>query len=149
MPSPAYHHQFRVALPDTDVAGVLFFAHLFRHAHDAYEAWMSSLGFPLHEMIRTGAMALPLVHAEADYRRPLKHGELVTVELFLADLQPARFTIDYRFLTDRRMAALARTIHVCIDPSMPAGPDQGRCAVRLPESFSDTLRANLATPTTT
>ncbi|MFP4063447.1 MAG: acyl-CoA thioesterase, partial [Halochromatium sp.] len=74
-------HRFRVALHDTDAAGVLFFAHLFRHAHDAYEAMMARIGWPLDGLIRERQLGLPLVHAEADYRRPMRHGDQVAVRV--------------------------------------------------------------------
>jgi 1,4-dihydroxy-2-naphthoyl-CoA hydrolase len=94
--APAFEHRFRVALHDTDAAGVLFFAHLFRHAHDAYEAWMATLGFPLDAIVRDGELRLPLVHAEADYRRPLRHGEAVTVQLAVGEVRERSFVIDYK-----------------------------------------------------
>ena len=40
-----YNYHFTTSLHDIDAAGVLFFAHLYRHAHDAYEAFMSDIGF--------------------------------------------------------------------------------------------------------
>lgn len=116
MSEAAFEHRFRVALHDTDAAGVLFFAHLFRHAHDAYEAWMARLGFPLDAMLRDGELRLPLVHAEADYRRPLHHGAAVTVQLIPAAVGERSFTLDYRFQTaDGALAATARTVHAAID----------------------------------
>ena len=133
MNTEAFQHCFRVALHDTDAAGVLFFAHLFRHAHDAYEAWMAQLGFPLDAMIRGGDLGLPLVHAEADYRRPMRHGDQVSVTLGVAELGEGSFTIDYRFHLDGgKLAATARTVHVCIQPG-EAGPRL------LPESLSVAL----------
>ncbi len=116
MPTGPFTHYFRVALHDTDAAGVLFFAHLFRHAHDAYEAWMTQLGFPLDAMLRDGTLRLPLVHAEADYRQPLRHGIAVTVELEPAAVGTASFTVDYRFRTSGAgLAATARTVHAAMD----------------------------------
>jgi 1,4-dihydroxy-2-naphthoyl-CoA hydrolase len=115
MPPPPFEHRFRVALHDTDAAGVLFFAHLFRHAHDAYEAWMAHLGWPLDAMLRDGALRLPLVHAAADYRRPLRHGDAVTVQVAVADLGERAFTVEYRFDTADGTAATARTVHVGLD----------------------------------
>ncbi|MBK1631923.1 hypothetical protein CKO31_14500 [Thiohalocapsa halophila] len=116
MSEAAFEHRFRVALHDADAAGVLFFAHLFRHAHDAYEAWMAWLGFPLDTMLRHGELRLPLVHAEADYRRPLHHGAAVIVELTPAAVGERSFTLDYRFQTaDGGLAATARTVHAAID----------------------------------
>jgi 1,4-dihydroxy-2-naphthoyl-CoA hydrolase len=118
MSAPASEHRFRVALHDTDAAGVLFFAHLFRHAHDAYEAWMADIGFPLDSMIRDGELKLPLVHAEADYRRPLRHGDEVRVQLSVGDVGEGSFSLNYRFLTaDGQSAAHAETVHASIDGS--------------------------------
>jgi len=105
-------HRFQVRLHDIDAAGVLFYGHLFRHAHDAYEGFMSRLGFPLAGLIRAGCR-LPLVHAEADYLVPMCHGEEISVEVSLTALGRARFHLDYRFLDAAgRLAARARTVHV-------------------------------------
>lgn len=109
-------HHFRVALHDTDAAGVLFFAHLFRHAHDAYEAMMARLGWPIDALIRNRQLALPLVHAEADYRRPMRHGDKINVELQLKQITERRFSLDYRFLEGGHEVAKALSVHVAIDP---------------------------------
>ena len=137
MADQAYAYQFRVSLHDTDAAGVLFFAHLFRHAHDAYEAWMGELGFALDEMIRDGGLALPLVHAEADFKRPLRHGDLIRVEVRVDELRASSFGVGYRFLTDDGiLAAIARTVHVAIRP----GDSASRV---LPDDLAATLRSRL------
>jgi 1,4-dihydroxy-2-naphthoyl-CoA hydrolase len=110
-------HAFRVALHDTDAAGVLFFAHLFRHAHDAYEGFMTAIGWPLDAMIRDRELALPLVHAKADYRRPISHGQQVQIAVTVADIADGRFSIDYRFTdTSGAVLASARTVHAAVDP---------------------------------
>ena len=75
-----HSYAFDVRLHDVDHAGVMFFARLFVHAHDAYEAFMAHLGLDLCAMIRTGER-LPIVHASADYFQPLRHGEQITVTL--------------------------------------------------------------------
>jgi 1,4-dihydroxy-2-naphthoyl-CoA hydrolase len=130
MATPIFEHQFRVALHDTDAAGVLFFGHLFRHAHDAYEAWMAQVGLPLDAMLREGSVRLPLVHAEADYRRPLRHGAAVTIRLGVATVGDSAFTLEYAFLdADGQLAAEARTVHVGVD-----GDDR-----RLPQKLRQAL----------
>jgi 1,4-dihydroxy-2-naphthoyl-CoA hydrolase len=116
MSTPAFEHRFRVALHDTDAAGVLFFARLFRHAHDAYEAWMAQLGFPLDALLRDGGLRLPIVHAEADYRRPMHHGDRVLARLTVGAVGDASYSIDYSFIrADGTVAATARTVHVGLD----------------------------------
>ncbi|MDM7914542.1 MAG: hypothetical protein QUU85_04650 [Candidatus Eisenbacteria bacterium] len=37
----------RVRFHEADPAGIVFFARVFRYAHDAYEAWLRSIGLPL------------------------------------------------------------------------------------------------------
>ena len=110
-------HRFRVALHDTDAAGVLFFAHLFRHAHDAYEGLLEAAGWPLAGIVRERRLALPIVHAEADYRHPLRLGDAVGIRARAGEIGARRFAVDYRFARDDgRCAARARTVHVAVDP---------------------------------
>lgn len=113
---PSHTHQFRIALHDTDAAGVLFYAHLFRHAHDAYEGLMTALGWPLPALVSGGTLALPLVHAEADYRHPLRHGDPVICEVSVAGVGQGSFSLDYAFLSPTgALAATARTVHAALD----------------------------------
>jgi 1,4-dihydroxy-2-naphthoyl-CoA hydrolase len=130
---PAHpRYRFRVSLHDTDAAGVLFFGHLFRHLHDAYERLMQSIDFPVEEVIREGVLGLPVIHAEADFRRPLRHGDEVAVQMSVTELEAKQFTISYRIWHGDQVAATALTVHAVIDAV-------ARRRVPLP----DTLRAAL------
>lgn len=133
-PSRELHH-FRVRLHDTDAAGRLFFAHLLRHAHDAYESFMERRGFPLDRLIREGEVLLPLVHAEAHFHRPLSHGDRVRVSLGIQEIRTRSFAILYRFETeDGELAATARTVHVRVrrDGSPGSGLPEALRAALLP-----------------
>lgn len=110
-----FEYRFRVRLHDTDAAGVLFFGHLFRHTHDAYEAFMESIGHPIPEIIAGGDAPLPVTHAEADYLRPLRHGDAVEVAVSVLGIRRRSFEIGYSFRNIAgRQCAVARTIHVQI-----------------------------------
>ena len=123
MTPPAFTHIFPVRLHDIDAAGILFYGHLFRHAHDAYEAFMATIGFPLHRLIQDGDCLLPLVHAEADYRHPLRHGEVIQVELSVREIGGSAFTLDYRFADETgREKARASTVHVHLGPAGASAP---------------------------
>jgi 1,4-dihydroxy-2-naphthoyl-CoA hydrolase len=115
MDSPRFAYAFSVRLHDTDAAGRLFFGHLFRHAHDAYEAFMAQVGLPLERLIREGEILLPLVHAEADYQRPLRQGDRVRITLAIDEIRTRSFAVGYRFETqDGTLAATAKTVHLQI-----------------------------------
>jgi 1,4-dihydroxy-2-naphthoyl-CoA hydrolase len=118
-------HRFEVRLHDTDAAGVLFFGHLFRHAHDAYESLLAAIGLPLHALI-AGApdrppLALPVIRAEADYRLPMGLGERVMVRVEVLELRRRSFALGYRFEDAQgRTLATARTVHCChSDQALP------------------------------
>ena len=132
MPSnPKY--KFKVPLQEADHAGVMFFGHLFSHAHDAYAWLMESLGFPLHKIIEAGEYHIPLTHAEADYLAPMRHGQLVQVTIDIERLGNSSFTLKYEFRSDDGLCARASTRHVVIDPGTGN-----------PVTIPDSLRPKLA-----
>jgi len=110
-----HSYTFEVRLHDVDHAVVMFFARLFIHAHDAYEAFMGQLGLDLCAMIHSGER-LPIVHASADYFQPLRHGEQITVNLEIEALGESSFTVAYAFFAATGLLAKVRTVHVYLDP---------------------------------
>ncbi|PWB55872.1 MAG: acyl-CoA thioesterase [Nitrosomonadales bacterium] len=136
--NPSY--AFEVRLHDVDHAGVMFFARLFVHAHDAYEAFMARQGMDLCAMIRAGER-LPVVHASADYFQPLRHGEEITVDLEVETLGESSFTLAYSFYANAGLLAKAHTVHVYLDPHVNA-------AAPLPPSLRQLLQPHCKTLTT-
>jgi len=130
----AFEYVFYLGMSSVDAAGVLFYPELFRHAHDAYEAFMAECGADLAGLLREGRIGLPIAHAEADYLRPLHHGERVRVQVEMSRIGERSFTVSYT-LGDSRGTLCARveSVHVCVDRQT------GR-ACALPEG----LRAGLA-----
>jgi len=107
-----YRHPLRVPFQDIDAAGVVFFAHLFRYAHESYEAFMREIDQPLERLLDEAAILLPLVHAEADYHRPLHHAQAITLELVVESIGESSFCLLTRCLTSEgRCAATIKTVH--------------------------------------
>lgn len=109
-----YRHETRIHLADTDAAGVLYFASLLRIAHEAYEAWFQDAGLPIATVIRDRSYALPIVHADADFKLPLVLGDRVVVTL-TSELGERSYTIRYELEGPHGLAGSARTVHVAID----------------------------------
>ena len=111
-----YRHQITIPFQDIDAAGIVFFAHLFRYAHEAYERFMAHIGHSLVDVLEQGDYLLPLVHAEADYKAPLRLGQSITIELKVKSLGAGAFTLYFRFLSnDDQVLATAETGHVVVD----------------------------------
>ena len=66
---------------DVDAAGVLFFGRIFDYVHMAYEELVASSGFDRVAYFSKGDFLVPIAHAEADYRKPILHGERVTITI--------------------------------------------------------------------
>jgi len=129
-----YLHRITIPFQDIDAAGIVFFAHLFRYAHEAYEQFMSEGDHSLASILKTGEYLLPLVHAEADYKQPLHHNEVITVELSVKKLGETSFTLQYHYLdSNGGLRAVAETVHVTLD-----------AAQQKPMQIPDSLRTVLA-----
>jgi 1,4-dihydroxy-2-naphthoyl-CoA hydrolase len=112
-----FSYTLPVRFHDVDSAGIVFFARIFQYAHDAYEAWLRSVGFPLDRPIHERDYGLPLVHAEADFQSPIHTGDEVRIELALTSIGTTSFKVSARLTgVDGVDFATVRTVHVCVDP---------------------------------
>ena len=111
-----YTYQTKIKLHDTDAAGLLFFSHQFEMVHDAYESLLERIGFGFAELIRHRDFFLPIVHAEADYKKPLFVGDVVTIQVFVESVGTTSFIFAYKLWdVKKRLVGIARTVHVTID----------------------------------
>lgn len=79
--APIFYHPYRVLFQDIDAAGIVFFARFFEIFHDAYVEALRAGGCDLVTVLKEKQWAAPLVSAHADYRRPLRFGDEVVVEV--------------------------------------------------------------------
>ena len=110
-----YTYETRIKLHDTDAAGVLFFANYFRLTHEAYETFMASVGFPFAHLIHEADYLVLIVHADCDFKRPLRVGDGGTVEITAGKIGRTSFALDYRVLNGSgEPVATGNTAHVCV-----------------------------------
>jgi 1,4-dihydroxy-2-naphthoyl-CoA hydrolase len=105
-----------VKLHDTDAAGLLFYGHQFKIAHDCYEALLESIGFPMSWVIRDADFLLPIVHAEADYKQSLYVGDPLEIHLTLEQANTSSYILvhDIRGADDLTVGTV-KTVHVVVD----------------------------------
>jgi YbgC/YbaW family acyl-CoA thioester hydrolase len=101
-----------VRIHHTDAAGILFFANLFVIAHECYESYLDP-EVTFHMMFNELNLMLPIVHAEADYHKPLQVSDRITVELRLGTMRESSYSLEYDILTEEgERAATVKTSHV-------------------------------------
>lgn len=111
-----YQSYQRVKIHDADAAGILFFAHYIKIAHDVYEEFMAEIENSLSYIINESPYLLLIVHSEADYKKSLKYGEEFMVELTANKLGKTSFELNYRFInSSEELAAEVKTTHVSVD----------------------------------
>lgn len=111
----------RIYLNDTDAAGVVYFAKGLEICHQAYEESLAEQGISLKQMIQEGKTALPIVHAEIDFLRPLVCGDQIQISLVASLINQSEFAISYQIsLIDylEQILVKAQTRHVCINPQV-------------------------------
>lgn len=134
-----FEYSFQVPFHQVDHAGIMFFAHLFTHAHDAYAALMENCSSSLQQIIEQGVYAIPLVHTEANYHAPMRHGDRISVNLGVERLGNSSFRLAYRFHCHDMLCADAGTDHVFITV------ENGKPAA-IPAALRDSLSRYLEIP---
>lgn len=113
----AFTYPRTIHFPDTDAAGVVFFARYLSIAHEAYEEALGSIDLPLNQFFADHGVIVPITKSEASYLRSLSCGEKIRVNLAPTRLSEDSFAIDYQIFKlgpPEKRAAVIRTEHTCI-----------------------------------
>ena len=113
----AFSYARTIHFPDTDAAGVVFFANYLAICHEAYEEALAAAGIPLGTFFADNGVVIPVAKSEASYLRPLACGDKVRVEVIPRALSETSYAIDYVIWKQgaaEKRAAVVRTEHVCI-----------------------------------
>jgi len=110
-----YTRTFPILIHQVDAAGIVFFANYFVLFHDVYEAFLTDIGHAISKAIDEREYIIPIAHCEGDYRRPMRHGEIITAQLHLTELRSASFSVETQLTgPDGILRAIIKTRHVCV-----------------------------------
>lgn len=130
---PFFEHPLTIRFQDIDAAGILFFARVFDLFNDTQMACVEALGLSVPQALRDGTWGFPLVHAEADYRAPMRFGDRVIVTVESVTLGTTSMTWCYRVRDGERTLATGKTVHAFVDMKAfvsIAVPDDIRMALK-------------------
>ena len=120
-----------IRMHHTDSAGVIFYANLFLLAHDCFEHRLAR-HIALSGLIDRG-IHIPVVHAEADYQKPMRLSEEISIAISVAKKSKRSFTLEYIFKNaNGDQTARAQTVHAVID-------SQAHKPVEIPPFLQDAL----------
>ena len=105
----------RINFYDCDPAGIFFFARVYELCHSAYEEMIQS--FNLKEEYWTNDnFIVPILKSEASYHKPIKYGEIITVEINVNNLRNFSFELNYEIRNDKNeVCTKVKTVHIFVD----------------------------------
>lgn len=95
MSDAAFERTITVRFHEVDRAGIVYFARVFEYCHAVYEELLTDVVGDLERLFATGRWTMPLVHAEADYRSPMRLGDRVRVRVRIERLGGRSVTYAY------------------------------------------------------
>ena len=129
----------RVEFSDTDMAGIVHYANFFRFMETAEHGFYRSLGFSVVMLENEPRLGWPRVHAECDYRKPLRFDDLVEIHLLVSAKKSKSLSYLFRFSKlgekPEPVAVGALTI-VCV----VHGSDGTMSATPIPAAIADKIQ---------
>jgi acyl-CoA thioester hydrolase len=106
-------HEIRVIFGDTDQMGVVYYANYLRFFESARAAYWRDLGKSYRDLEAWG-VALPVIEAHCNYRRPALYEDLLVVDVGVSELRGASLRFAYRVLRGTELLADGYTRHAVI-----------------------------------
>lgn len=116
----------RVYYEDTDLAGIVYYANYLRFIERARTEWVRALGVDQGALKREEGIVFAVRRVEADYLKPARFDDVLTVTTRLLELGGARIELEQQVLRGAERLFTARVVLVCLS-------DVGG-AVRMPPS---------------
>ncbi|MCK9380164.1 MAG: tol-pal system-associated acyl-CoA thioesterase [Sulfuritalea sp.] len=114
--SAALRTEVRVYYEDTDAAGIVYYANYLRFIERGRAEFLRALGHNQQQLMQEG-LAFAVRSVNAEFLKPAKLDDLLTVETTVATLGRAQVTFVQRILRDNELLLDAKIRVACIDPA--------------------------------
>lgn len=104
----------RVYYEDTDLAGIVYYANYLRFIERARTEWVRGLGVDQGALKRDEGIVFAVRRVEADYLKPARFDDLLTVTTRLLEMGGARIELEQEVLRAGERLFAARVVLVCM-----------------------------------
>ena len=87
----------RVEFCETDMAGIVHYSNFFRYMESAEHGFFRSLGYSVVTRQVDPPLGWPRVHAECDYKQPLRFEDEVEIHMLVTEKKTKSLTYAFRF----------------------------------------------------
>lgn len=127
----------QVEFSDTDMAGIAHYTAFFRFMEAAEHAFFRSLGYSIHTK-GFGDMGWPRVHAECDFKSPIRFEDIVEVHLLVKEKREKSLVYTFIFRVDGREVARGGLAVACVTHDGPGGKMR---AIPIPAAIAGQIEA--------
>lgn len=100
---------------DCDPAGILFYGRVYELCHSAYEELIASFNLK-EDYWNNDEYVVPILKSEAHYHKPMKYGEIISIEVAVLNLKSSSFELEYELKNGAgEKCTVVRTVHVFVD----------------------------------
>ena len=114
VPHAAYQATFRVYYEDTDLAGIVYYANYLKFIERGRSEWVRSLGIDQAALRAEEGIVFAVRRVEADYLRPARFDDLLTVTTRLLALGGARIELEQAVMRGEERLFIAKVVLVCL-----------------------------------
>jgi YbgC/YbaW family acyl-CoA thioester hydrolase len=87
----------RVEFSETDMAGIVHYSNFFRYMEAAEHAFFRSIGFSVVTRNVDPPVGWPRVHADCDYRRPIRFEDEIEIRMYVTKKKSKSLTYGFWF----------------------------------------------------
>jgi acyl-CoA thioester hydrolase len=111
-----YRTTVTVRFNEADPLGIVWHGHYLRYFEDGREAFGKAHGISYLDFYEAG-LAVPVVSVQCDYKKPLRYGEEVIVEVIYVPTAAAKLIFNYKMYDPKTMKIVATglTTQVFVD----------------------------------
>jgi acyl-CoA thioester hydrolase len=131
----------RVEFSETDMAGIVHYSNFFKYMETAEHAFFRSLGHSIVTRTVEVPVGWPRVHAECDFKQPLRFEDEVEVHLLVAEKRSKTLSYVFKFrklnATPPIEVARGKLTVVCVTHN----PDGKMSARSIPKEIAERIEA--------
>jgi 4-hydroxybenzoyl-CoA thioesterase len=109
-------HARPIRFADEDHARIVYYPRFFHFFHEAFEEMFAAHGVPYRRCLDEN-VGWPAVHAEADYKRPVRFGDVLDIAVSVTRVGDTSATFEYVGTRrgDSEPAVVGKIVVACLD----------------------------------
>lgn len=113
----SFRASIKVCFSDIDNAGIVYYPRFVHYFHLAMEEFFANeIGIEYADVLHKRNLSLPTVHLETDFRRRLRYGDRISMEVRVVRIGQSSITWGYRGYRrdDEEMVVEGQNVTVCV-----------------------------------